>query len=203
MGYRHSANEINEAVIAVALQHGIAALTYRKVAEHLGISDRMVVYYLPTKADLVQSATTALAASLQQLLARAFGDEPNSPNGLLAAAWPVFTTPDADRATAIFLEIVGLAAAATDPYPQIAKAVVADWVDWVAPRVDAPTPAARRQDALGIIARIEGLLVIRHTLGAHAAKNAARALAIPAHHRNRGKPLSLESDGRTIQRQAN
>ena len=70
MGYRHSEEEIVDAAAAVALEHGMSGLTYRRVADRLEISDRMVVYYLPTKADLVFAAMTAVSVKLQQLARR-------------------------------------------------------------------------------------------------------------------------------------
>lgn len=161
-----------------ALEGGIGALTYRRVAERLGISDRMVVYYLPSKAELVEAAVGVLSASLQGLLAEAFGDEPRPVDELLASAWPVFAAPEADRVAAIFLEIVGLAAAGTEPFDQLAPALVGAWVEWLTDRVDAGSAVERRREALGIVARIDGLLVIARTLGPSAAADAAGALGL-------------------------
>ncbi len=180
MGYRHSSDEILAAAAAVALDHGIGALTYRRVADRLGISDRMVVYYLPTKADLIRAAATSLSASLQSLLADAFGDRPRPADELARAAWPVLASDEADPVFAVFLEIVGLASARTEPFDELAAALLSGWADWLAERVAAPTPAARRDAALGVIARIDGLLLVRRTLGADAAEAAARALGIGA-----------------------
>ena len=55
MGYRHSEAEILEAATAVALEAGMAGLTFSAVGARLGISDRTVVYYFPSKPDLVMS----------------------------------------------------------------------------------------------------------------------------------------------------
>jgi AcrR family transcriptional regulator len=178
VGYRHSAEEIVGAAAAVALEHGMAGLTYRRVAERLGISDRMVVYYLPTKADLVQAAAGTLSASLQHLLEQAFGNERQDPEELVRAAWPVLATPEADRVFGIFFEVVGLAASRTEPYGQLAPALVTAWLDWLTDRTAGSTPTVRRRRALGVIARIDGLLLVRQTMGPAAATEAARALGI-------------------------
>ena len=178
MGYRHSRHEIVEAAAAVALDHGMAGLTFRRVGEHLGISDRMVVYYLPTKADLVGAAAVALSTSLQGLLATAFGDRRRSPAALMRSAWPVLTTAEADRVFAVFMEVIGLAATGAEPYTSLARTMLAAWVDWLAERTAGATPEARRAAALGIVARVDGLLLVRQALGAEAADDAARALGI-------------------------
>ena len=146
MGYRHSEEEIVDAAAAVALEHGMSGLTYRRVADRLEISDRMVVYYLPTKADLVLAATTAVSVKLQRLLGEAFGDERRDPDALVRKAWPVLTTPAAERIFAIFFEAIGLAAAGSDPYDQLVPAMMQAWLDWLTTRLD-------RVDSIGTPAK--------------------------------------------------
>lgn len=186
MGYRHTREEIVDAAAAVVLQHGVGRLTFQRVADHLGISDRMVVYYLPTKHDLVLAAATSLSASLQQLLAVAFGTGRRDPDELLAAAWPVLGAADADPVFRAFLEVIGLAAAGTSPFDQLAPALLTGWVDWVSDRVTGPSDRSRRATALGVIARLDGLLLVRHALGPAAADDAALALGIARRRRRSG-----------------
>ncbi|MCB0998219.1 MAG: TetR/AcrR family transcriptional regulator [Ilumatobacteraceae bacterium] len=178
MGYRHSRDEIVAATAATALESGVGALTFRRVAERLGISDRMVVYYLPSKADLILAAATALTESLQGLLTDAFGDERRSAEQLARVAWPTLTTPEADRVFAVYLEVIGLASAGAIPYDRLAPALLGGWLDWLADRVDAPDADERRRVALGVIAQIDGLLLVRQVLGADAAHAAATALGV-------------------------
>ena len=121
MGYRHSADEILDEAVEVAVANGLAELTFAKVAAGLGISDRMVVYYFPTKLDLVAGVATRLGAELQQLLAKAFGDERRSPDDLLALAWPVLASRRGDRVFALFFEMIGFASAGQEPYPQMVR----------------------------------------------------------------------------------
>ncbi len=156
----------------------MAGLTYRRVGQHLGISDRMVVYYLPTKTDLVIAAATALSTSLQELLAEAFGERRRAPAALMRSAWPVLTTPEADRVFAVFVEVIGLAATGAEPYASLARLMLDAWVEWLAQRTAGATPETQRSAALGIVARVDGLLLVRVTLGADAADEAARALGI-------------------------
>ena len=178
VGYRHSEDEIVDAAAGVAREFGLSGLTYRRVADRLEISDRMVVYYLPTKAELISAAVSALSVELQQLLAEAFGDQRRDPDSLVRKAWPVLTTPTAERIFAIFFEAIGLAAARTEPYDQLVPAMMAAWLDWLTGRSSGSTPAARRRNALAVIARVDGLLLVRQTLGTAASNDAARALGI-------------------------
>jgi AcrR family transcriptional regulator len=178
VGYRHSEEEIVEAAAATALEYGMSGLTYRRVADRLAISDRMVVYYLPTKSDLVLAAMTAVSVKLQQLLGEAFGDERRDSDALVREAWPVLTTPAAAKVFAIFFEAIGLAAARTDPYDQLVPAMMQAWLDWLTTRSSGATPLARRRNALAVIARVDGLLLVRQTLGTDASNDAARALGV-------------------------
>ena len=178
MGYRHSADEILDEAVEVAVANGLAELTFAKVAAGLGISDRMVVYYFPTKLDLVAGVATRLGAELQQLLAKAFGDERRSPDDLLALAWPVLASRRGDRVFALFFEMIGFASAGQEPYPHMVRSLMEAWRDWLAERVVGERTDVRRRQALSVMARIDGLLMIRRTMGNEAAALAAREMGI-------------------------
>ena len=178
MGYRHSADEILDEAVEVAVANGLAELTFAKVAAGLGISDRMVVYYFPTKLDLVAGVAARLGAELQQLLAKAFGDERRSPDDLLALAWPVLASRRGDRVFALFFELIGFASAGQEPYPQMVRSLMEAWRDWLAERVVGERTELRRRRALSVMARIDGLLMIRRTMGNEAAALAAREMGI-------------------------
>ena len=105
MGYRYSLDEVLAAATNTALDHGMTGLTYAQVAERLGTSDRMIVYYFPSKSELIVSVATQLGNELQVLLGEAFGDEPATTDELLAAAWPVLSNKRADRIFGLFFEI--------------------------------------------------------------------------------------------------
>ena len=178
MGYRHSADEILDEAVEVAVANGLAELTFAKVAAGLGISDRMVVYYFPTKLDLVAGVAIRLGDELQLLLAKAFGDERRTPDELLALAWPVLASRRGDRVFALFFEMIGLASAGQEPYPHMVRSLMEAWRDWLAERVVGERIDVRRRRALSVMARIDGLLMIRRTMGNEAASLAAREMGI-------------------------
>lgn len=172
MGHRHSRDEMLAAAADVARADGLAGLTFAKVAAQLGTSDRMVVYYFPSKAVLEEEVARALGAELMSVLDRAFGSERRSVDELFRAAWKVLATPQVDPTFRLFLELVGQANARRAPYDRLANEMLQLWAYWLAERVDLPTPARRSAGALALIARLDGLLLMRLTLGPKQAQQA-------------------------------
>jgi AcrR family transcriptional regulator len=156
----------------------MAALTFGGVGRRLGISDRTVVYYFPSKADLVSAVVGALVAELELLLEEAFGSEPLPAPELVRRAWPVLATGSTAPVFALFFEIVGLAMSGQPPYPDLAVSLLTGWVDWLEPRVLGEDHAERRNRAMATVAQVDGLLLVRQVLGSGAADGAARAAGV-------------------------
>ncbi len=172
MGRRHTREDMLGAALEVTGRVGFASLTFGRVAKALGTSDRMVVYYFPTKAELINAVAARMGLALQSLLNQAFGVEPQSAHDLMRRAWPILASPDADPVFAAYLEIIGLAAAGQEPYRTLAPSLIEAWLEWLAPRI-AVDPDQQQTAALGVIAQLDGLLLIRHVSGAAAAQRAA------------------------------
>jgi AcrR family transcriptional regulator len=177
MGHKHTKEQILDGALAVAFAEGLGHLTFGRVARRLGVSDRIVVYYFPSKDDLVGEVLVAMGSQLQETLAAAFGAPASNHVDLLGTAWPVLAGPDAHRVFALFFEASGLAATGREPYRTLVPQLVEAWIDWTTGFLDG-TPARRRAEAEAAVALVDGLLLLRQLAGADVARRAARTLGV-------------------------
>ena len=177
MGHKHTKEEILAGALSTAFEGGLSQLTFGRVAKRLGIHDRTVVYYFPTKDDLIREVLLSFGVHLQQTLAGAFTEAVADHLALVRAAWPVVAHPDADRVFALFFEANGLAACGREPYRTVVPQLVDAWIVWAAEFVDGE-PKRRRAEAEAAIALTDGLLLLRSVAGADAANRAARKLGV-------------------------
>ena len=177
MGHKHTKAEILDGALAAAFDDGLSQLTFGRLAKRLGISDRIVVYYFPTKDDLISEVVMALGLALQETLANAFVEPAEDHLELVAATWPALANADVDRIFALFFEANGLAAIGREPYCNLVPALVEAWIAWAADFVEG-TPEQRRIEAETAIAIIDGLLLLRQLAGPEAADRAANRLGV-------------------------
>lgn len=177
MGHRHTKAEILAGTLAAAFDEGLSQLTFGRVATRLGISDRIVVYYFPTKDDLVGEVLFAMGTQLQETLAPTFTAPAMDHVELLRSAWPILARPGADPIFALFFEAGGLAAVGREPYRTLVPQLVEAWINWAAEFV-LGTATYRRGEAEAAIATLDGLLLLRQLAGPKVADRAARRLGI-------------------------
>ncbi len=177
MGRKHTKQEILDGALATAFDGGLSQLTFGRVAKRLGINDRTIVYYFPTKDDLISEVVIAMGSELQQILGAAFTSPAADHVELARLAWPVLAHLDADPVFALFFEANGLAATGRSPYRTLVPQLVEAWIVWAAQFIDGP-PAYRRAEAETTIAVVDGLLLLRLLAGTTSAGRAARRLGV-------------------------
>jgi AcrR family transcriptional regulator len=159
---RHDPEELLAAAVEAALEAGLSELTFGRLAKRIGIPDRTLVYYFPTKQSLLESVLGVLAGQLFEQLDEAFGSEPRPARDLLERAYPVLSGPSAEPVFALWFELAGHGAVGQEPHRSLGHAMLDAWLDWVTPRVAAPTPTAARADAAWLIATLDGALLLHH-----------------------------------------
>lgn len=177
MGHKHSKEEILAGALQTAFADGLTRLTYGRVAKRLEIDDRIVVYYFPTKDDLIREVLSAMGSELRDALAPAFTARANDHIELLKAAWPVLATDRSDPFFSLFFEAEGLAAAGHEPYRTVVPQLVEGWIAWTSDLVDGDADR-RRAEAEAAMAIVDGLLLLRQIAGPEAAQRAARVIGI-------------------------
>jgi AcrR family transcriptional regulator len=177
MRRRHSKDEILEGALAVALDDGLSQLTYGRVAKRLGINDRVVVYYFPTKEDLITEVLVSIGLQLQETLTPALATPAVDHVDLARRTWPLVATEQADPIFALFFEANGLAAAGRAPFDQVVPQLVELWIAWAGDHLDLPAKQ-RRAEAAASIVLIDGLLLLRQLAGASEADAAAARLGV-------------------------
>jgi len=166
-----------DGALAAAFDDGLSQLTFGRLAKRLGVSDRVIVYYFPTKSDLIGEVILAMGARLQETLAEAFTEPAADHIELLRAAWPVLAVAEADRVFALFFEANGLAASGREPYASLVPGLVTSWISWTAEFLQG-TAKQRTIEAETAIAVLDGLLLVRLLAGAESADRAAKRLGI-------------------------
>ena len=174
---RHAKDELLAAAVQVARDEGLRQLSFGRVAKRAGTNDRTVVYYFPTKDDLVSAVLGRTTTQLQELLAPALGQEASSDSVLLRRAWEVLSAPAAEAALRVYFESVGLAVQGREPYRSIAVQLVGAWTTWIAGCLTGD-PATRVDRAHAVVATLDGLLLVRAVAGPGPADAAARGLGL-------------------------
>ena len=175
MGHKHTKADILEGALAAAFDDGLSQLTFGRVAKRLGISDRIVVYYFPTKDDLIGEVLCAMGAELQATLAPALS-APTADHVELLRTWPVLGRSEADPVFALFFEAGGLAATGREPFRTLVPQLV-EALDRVGGGVHRGA-CRRRSEAEAAIAVLDGLLLLRQLAGPAVADRAARRIGI-------------------------
>jgi AcrR family transcriptional regulator len=183
---RHQRSDILAAAVEAVLDEGLTKLTFGRLATRLEIADRTIVYYFPTKEDLLTGVLDALSLELFGVLEAAFGNSPLPADDLLRRAWPALTTARSDRVFRFYLEFLGLAAAKHDPYVHLAPPMFDAFVKWLKPKIAPPATKAKsttksfdaNSAALVLLTTLDGLLLLRHVHGPRSATKAAKAMGV-------------------------
>lgn len=159
---RHDRDALLGAAVQLALESGLGPVTFGAVARRADVPDRTVVYYFPTKVDLVAAVVEAVTGGLLGALTGVVGDARRPPAELLELLWPVLTAPQTRPVVQVWLEVAVRAGGGQPPYAAAGRALALGWLDWLAERVPGRTDDERRAAATRLLARVDGALLLHH-----------------------------------------
>ncbi|SNS55518.1 transcriptional regulator, TetR family [Geodermatophilus pulveris] len=158
------------------LRHGVATLSLRPLAAALGTSDRMLLSYFGSREQLLAAVLGVVGEQLQARFAAGLPAHPVSPAALVRELATALRDPAAEAPLRLYVEVGGLAARGHEPHRAVAAAVAGGWLSWLGSRLDVPD-AERADAAAGVLAVVDGLLLVRFLAPGPAADRAAGWLA--------------------------
>jgi AcrR family transcriptional regulator len=178
-------------VAGYCIEHGVADMTLRRVAEAVGSNNRMLLYYFGSKEQMIATALIA-AGERFPLVLQSFERLESTDGPLdrrLDAAWRSLSADVNLPFIRLFFEVFGLAIHQPGRFDEFLGSVSHQWADRVTAvlRREGMTAAAARRTGREVVALWRGLqldLVSGHERGpldrAHAAAASRIAAALPA-----------------------
>jgi AcrR family transcriptional regulator len=141
------------------LVHGIKGSSLRKIAEAVGMSDRMLLHYFVNKEEMMTAALTQITARLVRIL-KSVHLEPMPFQILLAQLAAMMKDPQVRPYLKISLELVALAAEKRESYGVIARKIWNDFFGWIAAAIQVKREKDRIPLAALAFATTEGFLLL-------------------------------------------
>jgi AcrR family transcriptional regulator len=146
------------------LTHGLAASSLRPLAKAAGLSDRMLLYYFKDKDALVQAVLATIVARLTVRLEALVSPQPKPLDELAAILVPYMCSQDFWPYMCVWLEIATFSARGDAFYRAVGSQIGEGFLAWGANQLESPTPTQAKTDAMALLVRIEGSVVL-HSLG--------------------------------------
>lgn len=142
------------------LAHGLASASLRPLAEAMGTSDRMLLYYFKDKADLVGAILETIAGRMTALLAQLQALQPQPYDVMRArltgmmlddALWPYMR---------LWLELASRAASGDAMARTTGEGIARGFLALCEALLDTPRPT-RRSDATRLLIAVEGAVLLK------------------------------------------
>jgi AcrR family transcriptional regulator len=167
---------LTERIADVLLAQSVAILPLRDLADTLGTSDRMLLYYFGTQAGLITAALACLSERLSRQLEQALPDAALPPAQLFKKLTVIMARPDIARILRVWADVVARGARGEAPFREFAQGSVAGWLGRLESRLDVADRSRREKTAAAILVVIEGMRLIELSAPG-AAKGAVPVLA--------------------------
>jgi AcrR family transcriptional regulator len=125
--------DLLDAVIEYMLDHGVADLSLRPLAAHVGSKARLLIYHFGSRDALIADAMIVIRERVQ----RAFADmvdrgRGRMPSQIMQTFWEWATSREHERYLRLFFEVHGLALQKPSVYGLYLEGAVKTWVEMMA-----------------------------------------------------------------------
>ena len=165
-----------DGLVEYVLREGVATLSLRPMAAALGTSDRMLLYYFDSRERLLAAVLADVGRRLRTGLEAVTPADRVAPGRLLSSLRAALELDGSEAILRLYVEVSGLASRGREPFRAIAGDIVQDWLSWAEQRLDVPA-GQRRSAAAGVLAVVDGMLLLRFTAGRETSEQAADWLA--------------------------
>ena len=150
-------DELVKKALDYFLEHGVAGLSLRPLADEIGTSARLLVYHFGSKDALIAAVMEELQARIQKSFVRLASDSATKKaTGLMPAFWAWMIHPTNIRYIRLLFEAQILAAQNPTAYEHHLKGSSAGWLDLI--EASLPASNEKRMIATLCAAVVDGLL---------------------------------------------
>jgi AcrR family transcriptional regulator len=162
-------DELREKALEYFLDHGLAELSLRPLAEQLGTSARLLIYHFESKENLIADVMAHARSRVQQSVIRMMHTAGGRAD--MASVWGWVSDPDNIRYARLLFEVQILALQHPEVYARYLSDTSASWLELIEQGI--PESAERRIIATLCSAVIDGLALDTMSTGDLARTSAA------------------------------
>ncbi len=158
--------DLLERIVDYVMTNGLSDLSLRPLADAVGSSPRVLLYYFGSKEELI-AGVLSRARERQRTIFAELPRNTASYRDTVRAAWELMSAPQHERVFKLFFEVYGLALQDPARYPGFLERAVDDWLAFLGAGAlhDGHTPADARAIATVLLAGYRGFLLDLCTTG--------------------------------------
>lgn len=124
--------DLLERMVDYVYANGVSQLSLRPLAQAVGCSPRLLLYFFSSKEELVTEVLAAAGMRQRALVNRLQTEHMATPAQACREIWKAISEPKSEPLFRLFFEVYGLALQDRKRYASFLKRVVSDWVQFIA-----------------------------------------------------------------------
>lgn len=169
-----------EALADIVLDEGLDALSLRPAAARLGTSDRMLLYYFGTKAELMDHVLSCVSDRFSDYLASTFRGVRMPQHAMVGHTSALMATPEAKPFVELWFEMAARSARGDTFYGDASARMAEAWIEWIMRSVHFPNGVVPRNAAAMMLAIVNGIALLDSTAPSVAAAARSRVQTVAA-----------------------